>query len=210
MGRGGGASARHCLRCDPTVGSFLNGSEFVPVSSDAGSSSNRLCPRDSQCVRGCCHPCLLGHSCPAGTAAPTGRYHDNVCPAGHRCDGEDRRPRPCEAGLFCKEGGYVVNCTQHVEAARSATTGQSPYAGSYCEAGATAAGWYCPTPAQRLLCPAGHFCPNRTAAPLPCRFRPACPAGRWEDRPVFWLQGAGLAAVLLWLGLRRLWPRPSP
>eukprot|EP00668_Euglena_longa_P014892 GGOE01018927.1.p1 GENE.GGOE01018927.1~~GGOE01018927.1.p1 ORF type:complete len:923 (+),score=223.20 GGOE01018927.1:103-2871(+) len=215
---GGFGATQRCLRCDPAAGSYLNGS--VAVSAAIGENrSSGLCPRDSQCVRGCCIACLLGSSCPKGTVAPTGHYTDNVCPAGHRCDSEDRRPRRCAAGLFCRKGGLVVNCSLYVERARNATTGQSTLDGSYCEAGAKTMGWcprgyYCPTPDRMLLCPEGHFCPNRSATPIPCQFRPTCGKGRWKDRPVFWAQGAMLGAVLVWLGLCLLqrWgtPRRQP
>ena len=55
-------------------------------------------------------------------------------------------------------------------------------AGSHVPSGACRRGYYCPGPAQELLCEAGHYCPQGSSQQRRCHWLAACPPGTTQSR----------------------------
>lgn len=84
------------------------------------------------------------------------------------------------------------------------------YGGIYCPKGRSSMincpiGYYCPTPAEKILCPAGFFCPHKSTEPsIECA---RCEDGATElERYIFGyvVLGIGSALILLAIGISHL------
>ena len=87
----------------------------------------------------------------------------------------------CAAGTFSLPSNPKTMCTTDPANALRKTMCTVCTTGSYCPAGSGSqqdcpAGYYCPTPAQKLDCPAGSYCPARSTAPTACIAGDYCPA----------------------------------
>lgn len=71
--------------------------------------------------------------------------------------------------------------------------------GTYCPEGSSTnlsgcpGGFYCPTPAQKLVCPANHFCREFSTAPRKCPLSSRCPEGASLPKTSF----VGLAVAVV-------------
>ena len=123
------------------------------------------CSAGQTCIEGFCQTCRHGEVCPAGTSnnlpyllrnvVPRGsvsldRVTKEVCPEGYNCDpGAGTKAKCPSLGMYCPAGTAVPSPTT---------------AGEYCDPG-----HYCPTTAQKITCPAGHYCRQLVTKPKPCR-----------------------------------------
>jgi ABC-type multidrug transport system ATPase subunit len=82
------------------------------------------------------------------------------CPPGLDCVGEQvcsKEAEACSRGFYCP--GYSIVDGKAVGSL------PSPCPSKY----------YCPTPAEKIECPSGHFCPERTHSPHKCLLTAYCP-----------------------------------
>mmetsp|Transcript_13452 Transcript_13452/g.20357 ORF Transcript_13452/g.20357 Transcript_13452/m.20357 type:complete len:4776 (+) Transcript_13452:55-14382(+) len=115
--------------------------------------------------------CLKGYFCYGSSKErnPVNQTYGDKCPTGHYCGVGTTTPTPCPAGKFNPDKGmYNVNLCIPCRA------------GTYCQGtgltGPTAvcaAGTYCPAGLESqtstgTACPADFYCPEGTAAPIPC------------------------------------------
>ena len=110
-------------------------------------------------------PCYYSNS----TGLPLGVRE---CIPGLYCPLVDRTnpftiPTKCEPSLECYvKRLYGRPCTDGVDGA------QGKYEPVLCEAG-----YYCPTPQEKLACPSGYFCPTGTVNPIQCDSLAICKEG---------------------------------
>ena len=153
-----------------------------------------------------CSPCTYGQICEQGSVIPTLSSKSNVdvalrslaCPAGYFCP-TPREIYECPAGFYCPQGTVqplTCNMTALVGSYPSAvmpvkptTVYQSVYlrgtilGGNQCPGNSTTpqtpctAGFYCPTPTESYLCPAGYFCKKGSVEPTKCPAMASCPEG---------------------------------
>ncbi|XP_053729819.1 SCO-spondin isoform X1 [Synchiropus splendidus] len=111
-------------------------------------------------------------TCPSSNSGvPTlGRYHGDVCPAGHFCPGGSEKPSPCPPGTF-----------QGKQGAESEEDCRPCYPGFYCPSWAQTsvdhlcpAGWFCGQGSASgrqpgFRCDPGYACPSGSAEPVICR-----------------------------------------
>ncbi|EDV28435.1 uncharacterized protein TRIADDRAFT_51343 [Trichoplax adhaerens] len=149
------------------------------------------------------HYCIAGSTtfkvCEAGTYAnSTGQAICDDCPIGYKCPYGTAQPEICPKGFACaaKTGSTPDECNfgtfSNVTGLSSITQCQSCPAGYYCATkglaaptGKCTAGFYC-LPGSRTAqpkdisegtggpCPKGNYCPEGSAAPVPC------PPGRYS------------------------------
>lgn len=115
--------------------------------------------------------CLKGYLCTGGAAKrnPVNETYGDRCPAGHWCGVGATTPTKCGVGKFNPDKGMY-----------EASLCIPCRAGTYCQTqgavaptGLCAAGTYCPaglesTTSTGTVCTTKHYCPNGTAAPIPC------------------------------------------
>eukprot|EP00163_Fabomonas_tropica_P011852 TRINITY_DN227_c0_g2_i1.p1 TRINITY_DN227_c0_g2~~TRINITY_DN227_c0_g2_i1.p1 ORF type:complete len:7500 (+),score=2428.07 TRINITY_DN227_c0_g2_i1:177-22676(+) len=130
-----------------------------------------------------CTPCLQRNYCPRANMTSDDLI---FCPPGYYCPAGSDFPVPCPAGTYNPNFGMgtLAECTDCPTgfycSQSNATTPTGPCSpGYYCETKATQsqpAGSACNKktasppldPACNGICPAGYYCPNSTAEPVPC------------------------------------------
>lgn len=149
-----------------------------------------FCPEGSSCPVSC----TSGMYCEGyGLSKPT-----DLCDAGYYCAGGSSDPRPpqglCPPGHYCIEGSYLpepcpIGTFSGVDQNSDVSECEPCTPGYYCDGegleaprGPCIGGFYCPEnqtvpnpPAY--VCPAGHFCSNGSAVPVPC------PPGEYQPTP---------------------------
>ena len=133
-----------------------------------GQSLCDLCPAGFYCIgdRDNVQPidCTPGHYCPAGTFDP---YR---CPNGtYTYDNETNLEvvdecRPCPAGYYCRHGFVSGNCS----AGYFCLSGSEDYTPDDYDSTLLNAVDCVPNTHCAGACPAGHYCPEGTASPIPC------------------------------------------
>jgi hypothetical protein len=175
-----------------------------------------------------CQACAYGQFCPPGSALPAAdsallqmALARLACPPGAFCP-TPREARPCPAGAFCAAAtvrpvtcdvpALVARAPALLMPARPTTVYESVYVrgttlgGNACPANSTTptrpceGGYYCPSPSEVVLCPAGSYCKPGAAAPARCPPMTACPAGS-AKAALSWTGFVLLAGVLaaLWV-----------
>ncbi|KAL8270980.1 hypothetical protein Esti_005101 [Eimeria stiedai] len=186
-------------RCDPGYtcpeGSTMPKQEIAPAGSFAPAGS------------------AIAEFCPPGTHAPQeGSASCDLCPAGYYCDeagmgSSKKTAKGCRRGMYCPEGSILHRLcpvgTYNPEYLGKSIDDCLPCPpGKYCQkeeletpSGDCAAGYYC---ARRSIsiapiemdsfgngpCPAGSYCPEGTANPVPCRpgtYQPSTHASKRDD-----------------------------
>ena len=113
-------------------------------------------------------PCAEGYYCQNGSKAFQAEWE--VCPPGSFCPLGSPDPVPCPNGTFSNTSGLQAesDCTACLAGSFCIGTGLTAPSGK------CMMGYYCPVrtnvsqPIQNP-CPAGHFCPEGTPEPIPCR-----------------------------------------
>ena len=174
-----------------------------------------------------CNPCTYGQLCKQGSSLPTLSSNTNVdialkklaCPAGSFCP-SPREVYDCPPGFYCPIGTVeplTCNMTQLVSYYPTAvmpikptTVYQSVYyrgtilGGNQCAGNATTpqtpcpAGFYCPTPTEMFVCPAGSFCKQGSVEPTSCPSMASCPEGSTKAA-LSWFGFLCLAIILIGL-----------
>ena len=190
-------SVDECFDCDP--GQYCTGGKSAP---DGACLAGYVCPKKSPVGFGVASYsfasnahglCPTGHSCDAGSSAPTpcsiGTYNDaygqstcKACTAGKYCDelGLVTPVKDCAAGHICTSGA------KHARPLTIATEGgRLCNKGNYCPSGTTtekpcSPGRYEPRfgSSECQICPAGFYCPSYGMdTPITCPVKYYCPAG---------------------------------
>lgn len=189
--------------CPPGTGGLNRPPKICPIGKycPAGSTAPIDCPAGTYGIReglstaACSGRCSAGSYCPTKSTVATQAPCKNgcVCPTGSGTE----CPESCPAGYYCPKGTGPAGTS-------APNTPTLCLAGTYCPTGSTSAtkcaggwygdrdgqttagctwqcsgGWYCPggnTSATQYLCPAGNYCPQASASPIPC------PTGRgpWQ------------------------------
>lgn len=172
------------LKCD--VGHYCAPRSPALSAQDIVLAGNTATTLNSVCV-----PCPLGRVCDTigiTMSAP-------LCPRGFYC------PSPhikiaCDNGTFCPEGttspksceySRLLMTDLYIESPKRTVIerllyDQDPYKGNYCPANASTfmpnmacpAGYYCPGPGQKVVCPKGFFCRKQSMAPVRCGIMSRC------------------------------------
>lgn len=127
------------------------------------------CPSGTICINpgGIGPPAL----CPSGSFCPTPILRE-PCPQGMFCPVGSIEPLPCNYKLLLQKSLYLQLPQQTV--ANRIIFNLDPYRGNICPQNATApttvcpAGYYCPSSAQKMPCPKGHFCRKQSTHPRKC------------------------------------------
>ena len=132
---------------------------FSPTGTPTGATSQTYCDRE----------CERGFYCPAASVTPT------ICEAGSYCDETGlRSAKACPAGKYSLTSGAMTeaDCQAQCEEGLQHTGSSCDVclAGKYCAKGATSAPEFVGKPGAVLVeaCPAGHYCPQQSAAPILC------------------------------------------
>ena len=139
------------------------------------------CNAGEQCIaeeagwnvtKGYCIPCMMGQYCPRGSVNAAAAAQGNLCPRGSYCPNSTLM-HACPAGGVCMDGAFFVT--------------QCDESGVLCEEGMKLdlipnvtfcpAGYYCPSPAEKVQCNASHYCKEGQVQPWPCHAWMSCPAG---------------------------------
>lgn len=157
-------------------------------------------------LRAMCILCRPGDFCPQGTVLndeSASNFEKLKCPSGYFCPTADKR-FTCKNGSFCDRGFTEQLTCNYTELLR--TKGyipkrpdtvverifkyNDPYVGNTCLQNASTPdascpkGFYCPTPAVRVICPAGYFCKSQAISPVKCPVLSSCPEGSFDPDPV--------------------------
>jgi hypothetical protein len=116
----------------------------------------------------------------------------------------------CPLGFICDESKEFMSSCSDIRDMTTAIGFGDVYGGIYCPKGRSTMtncplGYYCPTPAEKILCPAGFFCPHKSTEPLIECAR--CEDGATElERYIFGyvVLGIGSALILLAIGISHL------
>jgi len=109
-------------------------------------------------------PCSPGFICPKFT-------EKKPCPAGKYCAGAGADAKDCAFPAYCPQGSSKQQiCPDGTECPDPATSNLCP-AGVFCTGGV------------KTPCPAGSYCPAKSAAPKPCAADTYCPAGAASATP---------------------------
>lgn len=176
-----------------------------------------------------CSPCTYGQICRQGSVLPTLSSKSNVdvalrslaCPAGYFCP-TPREIYECPTGFYCPQGTVqplTCNMTTLVGVYPSAvmpvkptTVYESVYlrgtilGGNQCPGNSTTpqtpctAGFYCPTPTESYICPAGYFCKKGSVEPTACPAMASCPEGSVKAS-LSWFGFVCLVVILIGLWL---------
>jgi len=174
-----------------------------------------------------CAPCAYGQICKLGSVVPALSSKSNVdsslrslaCPAGYFCP-TPREIYECPPGFYCPEGTVqpltcnmtaLVSTYPHaVMPVKPTTVYQSVYlrgtvlGGNQCPGNSTTpqtpcpAGFYCPTPTESYICPAGSFCKKGSVEPTQCPAMASCPEGSVKAS-LSWFGFVCLVVILLGL-----------
>eukprot|EP01135_Chromosphaera_perkinsii_P005913 Nk52_evm8s371 gene=Nk52_evmTU8s371 len=119
--------------------------------------------------------CAAGFFCGGGSmeSNPTGKSYGDVCPAGKYCIAGTSTPVNCPSGTFSLSTGLkdVTECSACTAGKFCAGSGLTSVSGN-CKAG-----FFCTSKATTdsptdgttgNKCPAGHYCPTGSSAPVPC------------------------------------------
>ncbi|CEM36103.1 unnamed protein product [Vitrella brassicaformis CCMP3155] len=132
------------------IGTFNPSERGVDSSSCLPCTPGRFCNETNQ--TDAVHLCGEGYYCPAGTNESSPAAYE--CTAGYKCPAGSAFPIPCEEGTYQDTAGmgFCNDC---------------PGGGKYCPLASI----------DPLDCPAGHFCPNKTASAT--QF--PCPPGTYNN-----------------------------
>lgn len=150
------------------------------------------------------------------------RALDNLeCPAGAYCP-SPRELKPCPPGSFCAPGTVepitcnittLVDSYPLLEMPRKRTNVYESvyikgtnYAGNQCPANSSTptrpceAGYYCPSPGEKFVCPEGSYCKPGSQNPKKCPRLTSCPEGS-EKASLSWVGFLLLIGILgaLWI-----------
>jgi ABC-type multidrug transport system ATPase subunit len=123
----------------------------------ATSRTELLCPDKTVCVNPSvmiAPPCHCGNE--TCSYCPPGTYLELPCPAGFKCNlGNSPQIKNCTLSEWCPNGTIIPKtCPPQ---------------------------YFCPTPADRFICPYGYYCKIGTVSPLPCPIAFFCPEGTVTD-----------------------------
>ncbi len=196
---------------------------------DPFNTANQKIDTDKEFPEFKCHPCSYGQICKLGSSLPALSSNTNVdlalrrlaCPAGSFCP-TPREIYPCPAGYYCPSGTVeplTCNMTTLVDLypqaqmpVKPTTLYESVYmrgtilGGNQCVGNATTpqtpcpVGFYCPTPTETYVCPAGSFCKQGSVEPTSCPAMASCPEGSTKAT-LSWFGFLCLAIILIGLWL---------
>lgn len=117
-------------------------------------------------VKGC-YPCPPGYYCDQVNMTTIDVESDlgpKPCPEGRFCElGSSRPSKTCKVGHYCPEATPIeVPCPPgQYQNERGQSTCKTCESGYYCDSfGGTS---------EQTMCPAGHYCPEGTFTPIPCK-----------------------------------------
>jgi hypothetical protein len=127
-----------------------------------------------------CTPCTKGNYCPPESSEDTPCSPGFICPkftemkpcpAGKYCAGAGADAKDCAFPAYCPQGSSKQQiCPDGTDCPDPATSNLCP-AGAFCTGGV------------KTPCPAGSYCPAKSAAPKPCAADTYCPAGAASATP---------------------------
>ncbi len=130
-----------------------------------------LCPMGFYCTSGRAYPCANGTYMPFQGASLAAQCLP--CPPGGLCQAGTASPQLCPTGYYCF-GNQAISCPP-------GTYGPSVNQTNITACVVCPAGFFCNLPGisdySMFPCPANHFCPRATGAPL------ACPPGTYSNQP---------------------------